>query len=396
MTCAEAFKDDGTHSVACEKCNVWQHSACLGISQVEAEKDDFHFICHDCKRRAEDAKKPKIPALKFHLGSSSSPPSQKAQDVCFSINVPVKRKSEDEATNMPPTKNFKYSEPKNPAVNLPAPERSQAAQIMHKVVLNGPTLVPKGQVSPPHLSGNPAQPPAPPGFESTAAPHSKLNGNADRTQIQNGSPSPSLKQSPDPLSATANGSAEKPVSVGWSARYSFSQASKHFRQDQYPSSQDLFLNSFDPPRLGSSSSANSTPPTKSRLSLSPPQKGRNGVHVKNFPTDENFPNHLPSATQSPAYSPVKNQSSPPMTSIHVSSSPIIHPPLQQNPSSPPGFSPTKQSPPRSSKTSDVASTPVLPPVQALSPSPRAQVLQAPVKRFGSGDATLANGHINGE
>lgn len=363
---------------------------------MEAEKDDFHFICHDCKRRAEDAKKPKIPALKFHLGSSSSPPSQKAHDVRFSINVPVKRKSEDEATDVPPMKNFKYSEPKNPAVNLTAPRRFQDAQIMHKVVLNGPTLVPNGQVSPPHLSSSPSQPPDPFGFGSTPASPSKLSGNADRAQNQNGSPSPSLKQSPDPPPATVNGSGEKPLNVGWSARYSFSQASKHSRKDQYPSSQDLFLNSFDHSRPRSSYSANNTPPATSRLSLSPPQKGRNGVHVKNLATNEDFLNQLPSVTQSPAYSPVKNQSSSPMTSIHISSSPIIHPSLQQNPPSPPGFSPTKQSPPRSSKTSDVAGTSVLPPVQALSPSPRAQVLQAPVKRFGSGDASLANGHMNGE
>ncbi|SPQ18978.1 38ac8818-b859-41ef-8be3-4c88351f2fb2 [Thermothielavioides terrestris] len=37
--------DDGTHSVACERCNVWQHSKCLGINEQEADKDDFHFVC---------------------------------------------------------------------------------------------------------------------------------------------------------------------------------------------------------------------------------------------------------------------------------------------------------------------------------------------------------------
>ncbi|KAK2760815.1 hypothetical protein FQN54_002053 [Arachnomyces sp. PD_36] len=65
--------DDGSHSVACEKCNVWQHSKCLKISQAEAEKDDFHFVCADCKRRAEEAKRPKIPPLKFRVGASASP-----------------------------------------------------------------------------------------------------------------------------------------------------------------------------------------------------------------------------------------------------------------------------------------------------------------------------------
>ncbi|TDZ37598.1 hypothetical protein C8035_v008060 [Colletotrichum spinosum] len=35
--------DDGTHSIACERCNVWQHSKCVGIGEVEAEKPEFHF-----------------------------------------------------------------------------------------------------------------------------------------------------------------------------------------------------------------------------------------------------------------------------------------------------------------------------------------------------------------
>lgn len=43
--------DDGTHSVACERCSVWQHSKCIGISEEDAERDDFHFICKTCQRK---------------------------------------------------------------------------------------------------------------------------------------------------------------------------------------------------------------------------------------------------------------------------------------------------------------------------------------------------------
>lgn len=43
--------DDGTHSVACERCNVWQHSKCLGIAVGEAERPEFHFICASCRPR---------------------------------------------------------------------------------------------------------------------------------------------------------------------------------------------------------------------------------------------------------------------------------------------------------------------------------------------------------
>ena len=68
---AYSCQDDGSHSIACERCNVWQHSSCLGVSQADAEKEDFHFICVDCKRKEEDAKKPKIPSLKFKLSPTS-------------------------------------------------------------------------------------------------------------------------------------------------------------------------------------------------------------------------------------------------------------------------------------------------------------------------------------
>lgn len=43
--------DDGSHSVACDRCNVWQHSKCLGISKSAAEKEDFHFVCSDSTLR---------------------------------------------------------------------------------------------------------------------------------------------------------------------------------------------------------------------------------------------------------------------------------------------------------------------------------------------------------
>ena len=73
---ADSVQDDGAHSVACEKCNVWQHSKCLGFTKAEAEKKDFHFLCQDCKQRIDDAKKPKI-SLKFRAGLSSSPPQHR-------------------------------------------------------------------------------------------------------------------------------------------------------------------------------------------------------------------------------------------------------------------------------------------------------------------------------
>ncbi|KAI1133547.1 hypothetical protein F5Y10DRAFT_964 [Nemania abortiva] len=67
--------DDGTHSVACERCNIWQHSKCVGISEEEADRDDFHFLCKSCRRQQslhpDDTKQPVI-KLKVSRPDSSS------------------------------------------------------------------------------------------------------------------------------------------------------------------------------------------------------------------------------------------------------------------------------------------------------------------------------------
>lgn len=49
--------DDGTHSVFCDICNVWQHTSCVGLSQEDAERDCFRFFCKRCRRREQDAKR---------------------------------------------------------------------------------------------------------------------------------------------------------------------------------------------------------------------------------------------------------------------------------------------------------------------------------------------------
>lgn len=68
--------DDGTHSIACDKCNIWQHSKCVGVKESDADRPDFNFICTTCKRRAEDAERAKTqPPIKIKInrpGSSSS------------------------------------------------------------------------------------------------------------------------------------------------------------------------------------------------------------------------------------------------------------------------------------------------------------------------------------
>jgi hypothetical protein len=69
--------DDGTHSISCERCNTWQHSACLGIGAGEAEAPDFHFVCEPCRQReaaaaaAKSASRSATPAVSGKEGDAS-------------------------------------------------------------------------------------------------------------------------------------------------------------------------------------------------------------------------------------------------------------------------------------------------------------------------------------
>lgn len=67
--------DDGAHSVACETCNVWQHSQCLGISEKEAERPDFRFVCKSCRHR-EDMGTHQRPLIKLKVSRPTVPELQ--------------------------------------------------------------------------------------------------------------------------------------------------------------------------------------------------------------------------------------------------------------------------------------------------------------------------------
>ena len=96
--------DDGTHSVACEECNVWQHSQCLGIRESEAERLDFHFVCGECQKRKQEALNRPKTTIKLKVRPSSSqsqqlhvaeqsPPSQEKSHIV--VEVPSKAFAEE-------------------------------------------------------------------------------------------------------------------------------------------------------------------------------------------------------------------------------------------------------------------------------------------------------------
>lgn len=392
----DRLQDDGSHSVACEKCNVWQHSACLGISQADAEKDDFHFVCDDCKRREEDAKKPKIPALKFRIGSSSSPPSDKTIRLNGVGSETRKRKAEDGHPYLPPVKKFSHVHVQAHDVNHPSHgQPSSALNGMHGGLMNGPTLSPQGQLPlPPHQNDHITQgAPPPPGLASPPRPASYANGYAQQVPQLNGyasqshpQPSPSLPNTPLGATHTNYGS---PGSA-WPVQYPPVLSAQHTQNHQQVplQPQNPFLNSFDRQRPSPSHSTHNLPsPMKNRPSMSPTQGNLETSAIVNPANQPNTtirtPSHLPPAAPTPGFSPIKQFSSPAPPMQPPSSSPIIPPPIQQqqNRQSSLGLSPTKHSPPRLPQSAhNIADTPVVPPVLDLSPSPRQeQKFQAPVK-----------------
>ncbi|KAL8913151.1 MAG: hypothetical protein Q9171_001945 [Xanthocarpia ochracea] len=380
--------DDGTHSVACESCNVWQHSACLGISQAEAEKDDFHFVCQDCKRRAEDAAKPKIPPLKFHLGSSSSPPSQKSN---HAANESKKRKSVGEGSRMPPLKRFKPVDIlPPPAAVATAASQSVVPSIsqhgMHQVFMNGPTLSPQGQMQyqqGPHMS----QAIPPPGLRSPPDPPAYTNGYTNHVNSHDGYAHQIQVEGPSyqSTSQTVNGHQR----VGQHPAQQTPQRAHRPHSNPNP-----HFNTFNRQRPASSHSTNNIPaPVKNTPVASSP------INYENTPRLSPYTNGMSATTPNlPAAlpPPVKQQTSPPPRALHPpSSSPINHPPLHNDAPSSPGFSPTKQSPPRHLPSLGFGAAPVLPPVNSLAPSPKQPVLHPPIKPLNFQQTTPAvNGHSN--
>ena len=72
--------DDCTDRIACEKCNTWHHTKCVGVSPTAANRDDVHFICKTCQCRVEDRERrkpqPPIKMLYRAMPSSAAEPPQ--------------------------------------------------------------------------------------------------------------------------------------------------------------------------------------------------------------------------------------------------------------------------------------------------------------------------------
>ncbi|KAM3071350.1 hypothetical protein ACMFMG_008942 [Clarireedia jacksonii] len=377
--------DDGTHSIACEKCNIWQHSKCVGVSEKEADRDDFHFICSTCKRRADDEEKAKTqPPIKIKLnrpGSSSSP--------------------------IPPKENgFSSNETNGSIQNGSSPPDSTASprKPMPKMHLFSTNITRK-----PALSAPGSSPPLQKLMSDQEVPVLKpqLDAPGDRQSTQPPS-SPRRKSDAKPFNKTAlGGSPSLPRYNGFSNTNPFSSPAPHSPTSLPPpmySTTNGFKNNQSPSKPQSSPASSPIPHTAELPPLKKngeaPIQPLNGLqrdhHNDSTHRRSSFNFSSPLAGGVPVLTPIhKNHHSMPNSSFELNpynatpssklnnaSSPVMdNDPAHASalPSAVSGISPTKHSPPRPSSSIAPATPHVLPPVAPLSPSPRSQNLSPPVK-----------------
>ncbi|KAK0730597.1 hypothetical protein B0H67DRAFT_41436 [Lasiosphaeris hirsuta] len=320
--------DDGSHSVACERCNIWQHSQCLGINEEEAEQEDFHFVCEPCRKREQEVKeqRPRIIKIKVignRAGSLSSSPPQKVAQL-------VREPSAKPAPNSQQANGFDKYEPDNP------PNESSDENSSHV-----------GQ------------------FEKT----DKVDANS------RGLSAARLPRGPDnnPFSSLHPNLSPPGQRLGQSRAYD----SIFHRSDPTPASGDVEV----PPSNGTFAIV-----AGNRSGLSPsklPQRPISPSPTKTSPTATTESRELGSAIPAvlPHFTPVPSRTQP---GARHNGTPL--------PPSYGGLSPTKQSPAvphhQTNGIVDSISTPlvganhsatVFPPATALSPSPHQQILTPPVK-----------------
>ncbi|KAF3939484.1 hypothetical protein ABW19_dt0206232 [Dactylella cylindrospora] len=119
--------DDGTFSIACDRCGVWQHTKCLGLPESAAEEDEF--ICDRCKDKELAAKSPPI-KIKIRLNVPAPSEGEGNEEAIrplfvtgLSNGLPATSTSSIPSTD-PKTITLVSKFPKTHRVGSPSPETS--------------------------------------------------------------------------------------------------------------------------------------------------------------------------------------------------------------------------------------------------------------------------------
>ncbi|KAI1467422.1 uncharacterized protein F4812DRAFT_429429 [Daldinia caldariorum] len=330
--------DDGTHSIACERCNVWQHSKCVGISEEEADRDDFHFICKSCRQKSSTPKSATVIKLKANQPDASSPaPTARSegsptpdrarltQRPGIAVEIPARLNNAQLAATQPVIPIKQAGQPNvpppsspftngdglhpfsSPHPNLSPPEQSPNKARAYSTMFNASSPISGSR------SGDIRVP-----QKGVFRVSSKANGISPSAQSSN--LSPHVDASAHPLASKSDSPSKQPFDAAGSSYPVLSPPSASFSALTHPSSSDI---------------------NTQQAVLSTPQ-------LKKF-------DHAGARLDvTPSLPPTQN-----------------------------GISPLKRSPPPHQQSGNgLTSTPahsILPPVTALSPSPSQQILTPPVK-----------------
>ena len=323
--------DDGSHSIACDRCNVWQHSKCHGYTPKQAEQETFTFICGTCKRKEEDAQKPKIPPLKLHNRSSGSPETQKNSSRPITATTTANGQHAQLPTpSLPgPSGINGFHNPPNAQVQAQGnpgykyPPISNFA--VHPAQSNGPPSRPYPQAQPPVQNGYGHQPP------SHYQQHQYAHNNAISTAGGH-PPQPAAspyaqhqfpQQQQPPPQQHQNHYSQNPQQ--WQQ---YQQPRENLPPQQRPGSSQL-MNGFQSPSKAAAKPTSSSPPQHMSAPSYPPQQQwqhqqhyqqPQQTHSNSFVNQiQRSPNLAPPATQHYQPSPVK--SSPPQSAPRPAQTP---------------------------------------------------------------------------
>ncbi|KAI0387274.1 hypothetical protein F5Y04DRAFT_239823 [Hypomontagnella monticulosa] len=354
--------DDGTHSVACERCNVWQHSKCVGISEEEADRDDFHYICKSCQQKSLlPAGTPKATTIKL----KSAQPNTSLSPITKSDSSPAMDQSR-------PTQHSGI------VVEIAAKPIS-SAQLSHPA--NGPSSLqqPTTNGSQTELAAQPVIPIKPAGQPSAPPPSSPF-ANSDGHHAFS-SPHPTLsppQQSPNkaraystmfnpssPVPGSRQGGGKAPQKGVFHVSPKANGVTQLAPSSSFP---PPHADAYVPPVVARSDSPLKQPfdaASNSLPVLSPPAVSFSALSQASS-SDGSAQNGVLATPQLNRF----NQ-----TGARLDVTPTL-PPTQN------GISPLKRSPPPSQRSGNGLSTPapaIFPPITALSPSPSQQILTPPVK-----------------
>ena len=357
--------DDGTHSVSCENCNVWQHSKCLNIAEEEADREDFHFLCDSCRRcLAEKEQRPRIIKIKVNRPGSSSSAAQKAAD-----GGSTPRSQADADLGQTPAELPQMDAPASfesksngmhpPPAHLTSTPNPNASDQSHRGgVLNGATssfgpvlMSLDRQASRPFSSPYPTLSP-PDQSPHKSRVYSTIYDQSSPSASADGRPSVGSKQQTTITNQVAlsppTGSGQRPLPS---------------KQPDLPPPITTKKSSPVPPLQSQSTAASSS--TTNLESSTPSSAGRS---LSN-----------PSASQTQSQETAEHERSSPLPPSQGGLSPTKHsPPFPHqsglsngdSSSNPKAFSPVAAATPKPA---------IFPPIAALSPSPRQQVMTPPVK-----------------